>query len=226
MVNTVIIGAGGHARVIVDILQHDKNIKIIGCIDKQKKKGETVLGYPLLGEFKMLPQLIKKYGINAAVVGVGDNNVRAGYYQQLKKMKLKLINAIHPRASIAENAVIGDGNVICREAVICTCAKIGNNCIINTGAIVEHDCVIEDHAHVAPGVNIAGRVTIGEGTFVGIGATIIHFINIGKHSIIGAGAILTNNIPSNVVAVGQPAMVIKKVSDKEWFDSRQAMKKR
>ncbi len=218
---TAVIGAGGQAKVILDILEQDKNIEIVGLIDKAKNTSEKVLGYQILGEFSKLPELIKKHNIKGIVIGVGDNVVRADYYNKLKDMNITLVNAIHPTASIAPSAKIGRGTVICREAVICVNVKIGNNTIVNTGAIVDHECEIGDHVHIASGVNIAGRVNIKNGTFIGIGSTIIQNVTIGHNTIVGAGSIVINDIPNDVVAVGVPAKEIKKVDEKMEFGNHQ-----
>ncbi len=220
--NIILIGAGGQARVIIDILQYDKNNKLVGIIDKQFSEGEMINNVPILGTFSDLPKVIEEYAVTGAIIGVGDNRLRAEYYNLLKSKGLEMINAVHPSVSIANNVVLGDGNVICRKAVICTNAKIGNNTIINTSAIVEHECVVGDHAHVAPGTNIAGRVTIDSGAFVGIGSTVIQGIKIGKYSVVGAGSIVINDIPSEVVAVGTPCKIIKKINENIWFGEQQA----
>ncbi|MFC1729979.1 acetyltransferase [candidate division KSB1 bacterium] len=218
---TVIIGAGGHSRVIIDILRQNKNIEIVGIIDKAMHPGEKVDGIPIIGPFSDLDKLKKEHDIKGIVIGVGDNLVRADYYNKLEKKDLVLVNAIHPSASIAPDVKIGRGVVVAREAVICTGAKIGNNVIINTGAIIEHEDILEDHCHIAPGVNIAGRVHIKKGTFVGIGTTIIQKVTIGHNTIVGAGSIVIEDIPDDVVAVGIPAKVKKKVDTTQEFSNHQ-----
>ena len=175
---TIIIGVGGQARVIIDILMFDRNIEVIGLIDKTLTKGEKVNKVPILGTFSEISKICKCNDVEGFIVGVGDNYIRAKYYEALKNMGLKPINAIHPSASITHNVKMGKGNVICMGSVVCTYAKIGNNCIINTGAIVEHECKVKDHAHISSGTNIAGRVTIGKGSFIGIGTTIIQNLKI------------------------------------------------
>ncbi len=221
--NVIIIGAGGQARVIIDILksQTNKFIKIVGIIDKKIKENETVHNLPILGNLEEIDNIITTRNIRGVAIGVGDNRIRADYYQKMKNKGLELINAIHPSASIAESVKMGDGNVICREAVICTDVDIGNNTIINTGAIIEHECQLKDHTHIAPGVNIAGRVIIDEGSFIGIGSTIIEKIHIGKSSIVGAGSVVLKDLPPNVVAAGTPCKVVKQVSETEWFGDQQ-----
>jgi len=217
----VVIGAGGHARVILDVLKAQGGHEIIGIIDKNHHPDENLEGVPILCTFDKLPELISKEGVEGAIVAVGDNHIRKNYYNELKKLGLKLVNAIHPSASIASNVELGEGIVICRETIVCVDAKIGNNCILNSGAIIEHQDILEDHVHIAPGVNLAGRVTVKEGSFVGIGSNVIQRITIGKNSIIGAGSIVIEDIPNNVVAVGTPAKVVKEVTEKQEFGEQQ-----
>ena len=167
-------------------------------MEQAGRQGENIDGVPIIGPLSELPEKAKKMKIDGAIVAIGDNNIRAEYFKQLKKQGFTLINAIHPTASIAESAEIGEGVTLCREAIICVDAKIGDNTIINTGSIVEHQDKIGNHVHVAPGVNIAGRVSIGDGAFIGIGSTIIQNVKVGRGTIVGAGSVVIKDIPENV----------------------------
>ncbi len=218
----VIVGSGGHARVIIDILNQNKNMEVVGLVDTFRPAGEIVDGYAVLGSFGQLDRLIREYRIDGIIIGVGDNRIRADYYTKLQGSGLVLVNAIHPSANIAPNVKIGRGVVVAREAVICTGARIGNNAIINTGCIIDHDCVVGDHCHISSGVNIAGAVTVQYGTFVGIGSTIIQGITIGSNTILGAGSVVIRDIPGNVVAVGVPAKQKKEIDLHKEFGEAQA----
>src|SRR3989344_8556722 len=200
-IKAIIVGAGGQARVVLDILKHDRNIGVVGIVDNIKHRGENIDGVPIIGPLDKLPELAKKMKIDGAIVAVGDNVIREKYFKTLKKDGFTLINAIHPTASIADSAEIGEGVVICREAIISVEAKVGDDTIINSGSILEHQDMIGNHVHIAPGVNIAGKVKIGNGAFIGIGSTIIQNVKIGGGSIIGAGSVVIKDIPDNVVAV-------------------------
>lgn len=205
----VIIGAGGQARVVCEILKHDYNVEIVGFIDSVlKEPNERIMGIPVLGDFSILPELIKK-GIMGYIVAIGDNKLRAQRFEEMKKMRLEPINAIHPTAHIAYNVEIGKGNVIAAGTVIATGTKIGNNTIINTGAIVEHENIIEDNVHIGPGAAVAGRVRVKRGAFLGIRSTVKEYLTIGEGSIVGAGAVVLEDISDYAVAVGVPAKVIK-----------------
>lgn len=209
---TIIIGAGGHARVVASILQFDRNVEIVGFIDKTTKyKGETILGRPILGDYSFLPKLLEE-NINHAIVAVGDNKIRREHFQKLEKVGFQMVNAVHPSASLANDVEIGHGVVIAAGAMLCPHVRVGNNTIINTGAIVEHENIVGSNVHIAPGVNIAGRVKIGDNTFVGIGTTIKDYITIGRNVTIGAGSVVINDIPDNRVVAGVPAKTIREVS--------------
>lgn len=212
-IQTVIIGAGGHARVILSILNYDSKIKVVGFIEKKRRPKETIEGLPIFDIFS-LPELVKKRKIRGAIMGIGDNSARAEYFQKIRKLEkygLEIINAIHPSAIIEKNVKIGKGTVIAAGVVICNNTKIGNNVIINTGAIIDHDSIIEDHAHISPRVAVGGKVTIKRFSWVGIGTSIIHNLTIGESSIVGAGAVVTKNIPKYSLAIGIPTKVIKKL---------------
>jgi UDP-perosamine 4-acetyltransferase len=220
----IIIGAGGHARVVLDILRYNPKIKVFCFINKFiKYPNEKIDGIPIYGNISVLPKFIKK-GIKNFIVAVGDNKVRASYFKQLIKLGMTPINAIHPTAIIAKNAKIGKGVVIAAGSIICPEAKIGNNVIINTGTIVEHHDVIEDHVHMAPGIRSSGDVTVGNGSFLGVGTTIIQKIKIGRNVVVGAGSVIIRDVPDNTVVVGVPTRVIKKLNPDKEFGEQQIYK--
>lgn len=211
---TVIIGAGGHARVILEILNYDRNIDVVAFIDNViPSSPEKIMGIPVYGDHSVLPELFKN-GVKAAIIGVGKNNIRKTYFEQIRDMDVEMINAIHPTANIAHNVKTGKGVVIATNAAIATGVKIGDNVIVNTGAIIEHEDILEDHVHIASGTVLAGRVRVKKGAFIGAGSVVKEYITIGRNAIIGAGSVVLEDIPDNAVAVGAPAKVIKIAGDK------------
>jgi sugar O-acyltransferase (sialic acid O-acetyltransferase NeuD family) len=214
--NIVIFGAGGHGRVVLDILKHDRRVNLVGFIDDNRSSHHIFVdGVRVLGDVTELPALITAHGLDGAIIAVGDNKVRADLFVKVKKLGLKLENAIHPDALIAKGVEIGEGVVIASGAIINTGTKIGDNVIINTGVVIDHDNVIEDHVHISPGVKLAGKVTVKKYSHVGIGAIVITHSVIGENATVGAGAIVQNDIPDNTTAVGAPAKVIKYKEDIE-----------
>lgn len=206
---TIIIGAGGHARVVFEILQYDRNIDVVAFVDNiTRGADEKIRDIPVYGDHSVLPKLFKN-GVKCAIIGVGKNNIRKAHFEEIKDTNVELINAIHSTAHISHNAKIGKGVVIAARATIATSVEIGDNVIVNTGAIVEHEDILEDHVHIASGTVLAGRVRVEEGAFIGAGTIVKEFITIGKNTTIGAGSVVLENIPDNTVAVGTPAKVIK-----------------
>lgn len=205
----IIIGAGGQARVVYEILKHDRNVEVVGFVDPViKEPNEKIMGLPVLGDFSIVPEMIKK-GVKGFIVGVGSNQIRAQRFEEMRHLGLEPVSAIHPTANIAYNVEIGKGTVVSIGATIATGSRIGNDVIINTGAIVEHENIIEDSVHIGPGAVLAGKVTIKEETFIGMRVAVKEFTIIGKNVTVGAGAVVLEDIPDNVVAVGIPAKIIK-----------------
>jgi sugar O-acyltransferase (sialic acid O-acetyltransferase NeuD family) len=145
-----------------------------------------------------------------AVVGVGDNITRALLFKRLLDVGLIPFNVIHPSAIIAKRVQIGRGVVILAGAVVNTGSKIGDNVCINTAASVDHDNVLEESTHIYPGAHLAGGVKVKRYSYVGTGAAVNPYLTIGENVIIGSGAVVCEDIPDNVVAVGVPARVIKR----------------
>ncbi len=208
----VIIGAGGHAKVVIDIIERQARYNIIGVIDKSHAKGEDVLGYEILGDEDVLHNMIQEYPSLGGIIAIGDNFIR---YKVYEKISISLpefifVSAVHPEASIGKDVFIGDGTVIMAGATVNTSCSIGRFCIINTNSSLDHDSVMEDFSSLAPNAVTGGNVKIGEFSAVGIGAVVAHNINIGRHTVIGTAAAVINDIADYSVAYGVPAEVIRK----------------
>jgi UDP-perosamine 4-acetyltransferase len=205
----VIVGAGGHGKVVLDILLARGQVRPVGFVDADTTiAGTRVGGLPVLGPINLLPRL-RQQKIAGAIVAIGDNRTRVRYATILHEHGFELVNAIHPTACISPTASIGKNVAIAARAVICTDAKIEDSTIINTAAVVDHECIVEEGAHICPGAILGGRVRIGPGAFVGLGANIIQCLSVGEQAIVGAGATVIRDIPDHATAVGVPARVIK-----------------
>lgn len=207
----IIIGAGGQARVVYEILSLDRRVEIVAFIDNVfHGADEKIMGLPVLGDHSVISRLMKN-GVKGAIIAIGDNKIRAERFAECSEMGLELINAIAPTAHIAHSARIGKGVVLGTGATITTGAHIGNNVIINTGAIVEHEGNIEDHVHIGPGTVLAGRVTVKKRAFIGIGSVVKEYITIGENVTVGAGSVVLEDVPDNVVVAGSPARLLHSI---------------
>ncbi|TKX82268.1 acetyltransferase [Halorubrum sp. SD626R] len=203
----IIIGAGGHARVVYDILRHDRNITVESFVDNTRRgSDEDIMGVQVTGDHSVIPSLIED-GVNLFIIAVGDNDIRQDHFETLREHELRPVNAVHPSAEITPTAKLGTGSVFAASSNVSTNAVVGNNVIINTDALVEHETEVHDHAHIGPGSKIAGRVEVGDGAFIGIGTTIKEYVTIGKGAIVGAGSVVLDDVPANTVAAGAPAEV-------------------
>lgn len=211
MKGVIVIGSGGHARVLIDTLRALRR-DIIGILDPDETRiGQSVGGVIIIGN----DDKVKEYNPNEIelVNGIGSiasTEKRKAVYEKFKRAGYAFTQVIHPAATIMDDVQLGEGVQIMANAVIQTGCVIGDNTIINTGAIVDHDCVIDEHVHVAPGAVLSGGVRIGAMTHIGTSATIIQGIKIGQATIIGAGAVVVTDIPSEVKALGVPAKIIER----------------
>jgi UDP-perosamine 4-acetyltransferase len=210
MLDTLIIGAGGHGKVVCDILRAAGTHKPIGFVDADPKlAGQVVAGLPVLGSIHRLPHLARLYRHLAVIVAIGDNRTRVEYARTVQGYGLPLVTAIHPSAVVSPSARIGTNCVIAAGAIVCADATIEDSVIINTAATVDHECQIGAGVHLCPGVRLAGRVRIGTGAFVGMGSTVIQCLSLGEQSVIGAGAVVLRDVPDGATVVGVPARVVK-----------------
>lgn len=190
MKKVVILGAGGHAHVVADIIRAEGN-EIIAFLDDdltQEDCGGLISEYQKFGEYYF-------------VIGIGDAEMR----EKLSKLNLKWHTAIHPSAVVSSSAIIGEGTVIMPNAVINARTIIGKHSIINTGAIVEHDNHIGDYVHVSVGANLGGTVTIGNKTWIGIGSVIRNNVSICDSVYIGSGSNVIKDISISGIYYGNPA---------------------
>ncbi|MGO9203150.1 MAG: acetyltransferase [Limisphaerales bacterium] len=210
----VVWGASGHALVVIDILRLAGEYEIVGLLDdvNPQSRGLRVAGLAVLGGVEQLDEL-RRNGTTHVILAFGNCGARLRLAQLAKRAGFRCASAIHPRAVVAESARVGPGTVVAACAVINPGATIGENAIVNTSATVDHDCSIADGVHLSPGAHLGGYVTVGEEAWVGIGATVRDRIHIGAHSIIGAGAVLTRDVPPCVVVYGVPGRVIRSVNE-------------
>lgn len=202
----IIIGAGGHAKVVTDILIENGEYDIAGYIDCDLSKEYREIR--VLGEDSVLPLLLER-GIGYAFIAIGDNDLREKLQRVCIKVGYQIINVISRHSVISPSAIMGTGNVIMDGAVIHASTVIGDGCIINTNASVDHDCIIGDYCHIAPGTAVSGFTSVGKKSFLGTGSRVIDKIVVGECVILGAGGVVVKNTPSNVKMVGIPARVIK-----------------
>lgn len=212
----VIWGASGHAMVVADIFKWIDDYELVGFLDDQNPERRDTLfcGLPVLGGREQLEDLRQK-GVEHFIFGFGDCEARLRLAELVRAQGFALATAIHPRATIAEDASIGEGTVIVAGAVVNSGARIGENVIVNTLAGVDHECVLEDGVHICPGAHLAGEVTVGRASWVSIGAIVKDRIRIGAGSVIGAGAVVVSDIPDRVLAYGVPARPIKRMYSDE-----------
>lgn len=208
------LGAGGHARAVVELFQMAGEHEIIGMLDPRRELWGTDLGgAPVLGGDDLLAGL-KDKGAQAVFLGVGtraETTERIRLHQFARDLGFRFVSAIHPTAFVSRSASVGEGVTIMPGAIVNAAATLGDNVIVNTAAVVEHHCQVGDHVHLATGVKLAGGVSIGAGSFVGINAAILPGVRVGERAVIGAGAVVTRDVIDNAVAVGNPARVLRTI---------------
>jgi sugar O-acyltransferase (sialic acid O-acetyltransferase NeuD family) len=200
----VVVGASGHAKVVIDIVEKEGRYRIAHLLDDNPAlHGKSFFGYRVAGATSGIPGTTGEKPL--ALVAIGDNAARMRIAGRLRGNGFGLARAVHPQSHIGRGAVIGDGTVIMAGAVVNSDAAIGDNVIVNTGATVDHDCIVGDGAHLAPGVHLCGGVQVGAGCFIGAGTVIIPGVRVGNNAIVGAGSTLLEDVPENARAAGSPA---------------------
>jgi sugar O-acyltransferase (sialic acid O-acetyltransferase NeuD family) len=202
----ILIGAGGHARVLLDALELI-GAKVIGVLDADAGlAGKQVMGYPILGDDDVLRgHAPGSIALVNAIGSVDSMQLRKSIYEKLRRTGHVFASVVHPRATVSRHAVAAAGLQVMAGAVVQAGARLGEDTIVNTAATVDHDCLIGAHVHIGPGVTLSGNVQIGEETHVGTGATVIQGVRIGARCMVAAGAVVVENVRDGTRVKGLPA---------------------
>lgn len=199
----VIVGGGGHGRVVLDTARA-AGLDTLGFVDSSRQRSEELNGRPVIGGMDLLSD---RELLNSAqfLVAIGDQSVRRRLSLEINAAGGQLATVIHPSSIISPTVRVGDGTVIVAGAIVNANASIGRFCILNTACSIDHDNTLMDGVQISPGVRSAGNVTFEEDVFVGIGASIIPGIRIGRNAIVGAGSVVVRDVKPDILVVGNPA---------------------
>jgi sugar O-acyltransferase (sialic acid O-acetyltransferase NeuD family) len=193
----LLVGAGGHARACIDVLEAQAQHVIAGLVGLAAERGGDVLGYPVLGTDDELAALAAKHRHALVALGqVGVPGPRVAAWRRLLELGFELPVVVSPRAQVSRHAQLGPGSIVMHGAVVNAGARIGANCIVNSQALIEHDASVGDHCHVATAAVVNGGVALGEGSFVGSGSVLREGIVLGAGCIVGMGLALRHDLPA------------------------------
>jgi sugar O-acyltransferase (sialic acid O-acetyltransferase NeuD family) len=202
MTQLLIVGAGGHARVVADAALTTGAWQRV-CFVDDSPAATGSLGLPIVGTSTQLQQLRTEF--SAAVVGIGDARTRLQLLDRCRSAGFELPPIVHRTAAVSTYATLGPGVVVFAQAAINPGATLDAGCIVNTGATVDHDCHLESGVHVCPGAHLAGNVRVAARTWIGIGACVKHGVRIGADVVVGAGAAVVADIQTGLTVTGVPA---------------------
>lgn len=206
MTRLVVIGAGGHGRVVADCARAMNVFESIVFLDDAYPEITENLDWPIIGSSEHWKQFLQD---SCFFIALSNSKTRQEWLSKLIDTDVHIANIIHPSSICSPSIEMGVGNCIFANAVVNPAVKIANGCIINTGATVDHDCTLENGVHVSPGANLAGQVRLDEGVWIGVGASVIQCISIAKDTMVGAGAAVVKSIKESGTYVGVPAKKIK-----------------
>jgi len=208
MSSLLILGAGGHGKVVADTAVAIGQWKKIAFVDDQHPSLKTVLDWPVLGRLEEAKKFLPEY--DGFCVAIGNNKLRTKLLKLYLDQGFTAPCLVHPTAYISPFATLGPGCVVFAQGVVNPETQVGQGSIINTGASVDHDCTLGEGVHLCPGVRLAGEVHVGQQTTLGTSAAVIPRINIGNQVMVGASSVVITDIPDHSTATGVPAKLIKK----------------
>ncbi|MDI7207023.1 acetyltransferase [Leptospira santarosai] len=194
----ILIGAGGHARSCIDVIESEGKYSIFGLVGTEQELGLEILGYNIVGTDRDLEKL--HIGCKNAIVTVGqikNPEPRIRIFQLLKKIGFSLPVIISPKAYISRHSTIGEGSIVMHQATVNLNVAIGNNCIINSKALLEHDVKIGNHCHISTGAILNGEVVVGDASFIGSGSIIKETVSIGSNSLVAMGSRVFADLPEH-----------------------------
>lgn len=207
----IIVGAGGHAHVVADILRQaaaaGQDVYPLGFLDDAPGlTGARIQGLPVLGALADLSSIPH----DAVIVAIGDNATRQRLFTTLQAAGEHFAVARHPASILASDVVLGPGVMVCAGAIAGPASSIGANTILNTGCTVDHHAIVGEHVHIAPGVHMGGEVSVGAGALIGIGAVVLPRRRVGAWAVVGAGAVVIDDVPAHSTVVGLPARPLQR----------------
>jgi sugar O-acyltransferase (sialic acid O-acetyltransferase NeuD family) len=201
--NIILIGAGGHARACIDVIEQHGQYQIAGLVGKREEMYAQHLGYSVISVDNNLVELAMIYQYAFIAVGqILSADTRICLYRQAIELGFKLPTIIAPTAYVSRHAIIGAGTVVMHGAIVNAGAKVGDNCIINTRSLIEHDVTVESHSHISTGAILNGGVKVGGGCFVGSGSVVKEGISVGKNSVVGMGLSVRHNLADDAYFIG------------------------
>jgi sugar O-acyltransferase (sialic acid O-acetyltransferase NeuD family) len=207
-----IVGAGGFGREVLLLLQQINQVgptwQITGFYDDKPQQPATINGFPYLGT---LADLLRVDTSLALVIAIGDPRVKARLRQQITSPRFYFPALIHPNVAQADFQFnqIGEGSIICQSTILTTNIVLGRHVLLNLACTIGHDAVLGDYCSLMPQVNLGGGSQLQAGVYAGTNATVLPLVRVGANTIIGAGTVVTGDLPANCTAVGVPAKVIK-----------------
>ena len=207
----VVVGAGGHALSLIQVIRTSNGSEIAGLVDPQRRVGEVVGGIEVIGDDCLLEKrMIRNVSLVIAVGITSGDRIRKMLYDKFCALGYPFALIRDQNSIVADDVMLNDGAQVMPGAVIQPSTVIGRNTIINTSAIIEHQCVIGEHSHVAPGAVIGGNVHVGDCTMIGLGARILPGLKIGDEATVGAGSVVTRDVENGATVVGVPARILKR----------------
>lgn len=219
MKNVVIIGGGNQAHYTIDIIEKEGKYNIVGIIDSIHEVGSYRFGYKILGRQENIAEIFINYRIQGGLITIGDNWIRHIVSNQILNLvpNFEFVNAIHPSVIIGNNVKLGVGITAMAGVIFNPKSEIGNFTFFATGAQIEHDCIISDFASVSAGSVTGGYVKLGKFSALTLGVTVLDRLEIGENTVVGAGSLVLKSLPSDVLAYGNPANIIRKRAIGEKF---------
>jgi len=207
----VVVGASGHAKVVIDILERQDVCRIVGLIDTFKPPGTKVMGYEVIGPEECIPYLLASRRITGGIIAIGHNWTRKQVAERIREAapELVFVNAIHPSVCLAREVELGSGIAIMAGVRVNPGTRIEDGCFLNTNASADHDNVLGEFSCLQPNSATGGNVNIGAFSAISIGANVIHGLTVGAHTVVGAGSTVLADLPDFVTAYGTPCRVIR-----------------
>ena len=201
--NLILIGAGGHARACIDVIEQEGIYKIAGLIGLAQEVGSKHFGYEVIATDAEISELVEQYQFALITIGqINSPEHRVRLYARAQDAGFTFPTVIAPTAYVSSHSTIGTGSMVMHGAIVNAGAQVGKNCIINSNSLIEHDAHVGDYCHISTRAILNGNTLVGTGSFIGSGAVIKEGVSIGANSLVGMGLMVRHNVGNNAKFLG------------------------
>lgn len=154
------------------------------------------------------------------VIANGTPRSRHQIFDRLVAAGAQVTNLVDPTAIVSPTAKLGKGIIVTPYSTISSDVVLADDVLVQSYVRVGHDIQVGAHSVLSSNVGIGGGTNIGEDTYIALGAMVRDGLVVGSNTVVGMGAMVSRDIPDGVIALGNPARVMRRNETGKIFDHK------